>query len=166
MSNSFALQFEDLEPVGPGTPAGRYLRLFWHPVYRAGDLPRSRAKPIEILGEKFTLYRDDAGLPHLVAFRCAHRGSQLSLGWIEGDALRCRYHGWKFDAAGQCIEQPNEPKPFCQRVTIPTYPVKEYAGLIFAYLGDGEPPPFRNFVDLDRPGTIVVDPVEILPCSF
>jgi 5,5'-dehydrodivanillate O-demethylase len=166
MSNSFALQFEDLEPVGPGTPAGRYLRLFWHPVYRAGDLPNSRAKPIEILGEKFTLYRDDAGLPHLVAFRCAHRGSQLSLGWIEGDALRCRYHGWKFDAAGQCIEQPNEPQPFCQRVTIPTYPVKEYAGLIFAYLGAGEPPPFRYFVDLDQPGTIVVDPVEILPCSF
>ena len=166
MSNSFALQFEDLEPVGPGTPAGRYLRLFWHPIYRAGGLPNSRAKPIEILGEKFTLYRDDAGAAHLVAFRCAHRGSQLSLGWIEGDALRCRYHGWKFDAAGQCIEQPNEPKPFCQRVTIPTYPVKEYAGLIFAYLGEGEPPPFRHFVDLDQPGTIVVDPVEILPCSF
>ena len=168
MSKSFALQISKVtEPVGPGTPAGRYLR---HGTASGLSSPTTcqAAGPsrVEILGEKFTLYRDDAGLPHVVAFHCAHRGSQLSLGWIEGDALRCRYHGWKFDAAGQCIEQPNEPKPFCQRVTIPTYPVKEYAGLIFAYLGAGEPPPFRHFVDLDQPGTIVVDPVEILPCSF
>ena len=51
------LHFADLEPVGPGTPAGRYLRLFWQPVCRARDLAPGKARPIEILGEKFTLYR-------------------------------------------------------------------------------------------------------------
>jgi 5,5'-dehydrodivanillate O-demethylase len=166
MPDSLSLKFEDLEPVGPGTPTGRYLRLFWQPVYRASDLLPGRVKPIEIMGEKFTLYRDDVGIAHLAAFRCAHRGTQLSLGWIEGDALRCRYHGWKFDVTGQCIEQPNEPKPFCQRIKIPIYPTREYAGLIFGFFGDGEAPPFRTFADIDQPGIVFVDPVEILPCSF
>jgi 5,5'-dehydrodivanillate O-demethylase len=160
------LKFADLEPVGPGTPAGRYLRLFWHPVMRIRDLPCGRAKPLEVLGEQFTIYRGESGTPHVTAQRCAHRGTQLSLGWVEGDDLRCRYHGWRFDASGQCVEQPNEDRPFCQRMKIDTYPTREYAGLIFAYLGAGEPPPFRHYPDFDRPGVVVADPPEVLPCSF
>ena len=89
------LQFPDLEQFGPDAPAGQYLRRFWQPVARASELPSGRAKPIEILGEKFTVYRGEGGTPHVVAFRCPHRGTQLSLGWVEGDSLRCRYHGWR-----------------------------------------------------------------------
>ena len=55
------LQFADLEAVGPGTPAGRYLRRFWHPVLRAKDMRPRTARPVEILGEKFTLYRGEGG---------------------------------------------------------------------------------------------------------
>ncbi len=166
MAGREALQLADLEPVGPGTPAGRYLRRFWQPVMRAKDLGPGRAKPLEILGEKFTIYRGEEGAPHVVAYRCPHRGTPLSLGWIEGDSLRCRYHGWKFDCAGQCIEQPNEDKPFSEKVKMPSYPTREYVGLIFAYFGDGAPPPFRQYPDLDGPGVIIADPVEVLPCTF
>ena len=166
MARFGSLEFADLEPVGPGTPAGRYLRMFWQPVMRAKDLPAGKAKPLEILGEKFTIYRGDGGTPHIAAFRCPHRGTQLSLGWVEGDTLRCRYHGWRYDGSGQCVEQPNEDRPFCDKVKLPTYPTKEYVGLIFAYFGEGAPPPFRHYADLDRPGVIVADPVEVLPCTF
>jgi 5,5'-dehydrodivanillate O-demethylase oxygenase subunit len=161
-----ALHFPDVEPVGPGTPVGRYLRLFWQPVARASDLAPGQAKPVEILGEKFTVYRGAGGAAHVTAFRCAHRGTQMSLGWVEGDDLRCRYHGWKYDAAGQCVEQPNEDRPFCDRVQLRAYPTREYVGLVFAYLGEGAPPPFRTYPDLDRPGVLVADPVETLPCGF
>jgi 5,5'-dehydrodivanillate O-demethylase len=160
------LEFADLEPVGPGTPSGRYLRLFWHPVMRLKDLPAGRAKPLEILGEKFTIYRGESGTPHIVPYRCPHRGTPLSLGWVEGDSLRCRYHGWKFDHTGQCIEQPNEDKPFCHRIAMQSYPTREYAGFVFAYLGEAEPPPFVRYPDLDRPGVLIADPVEVLPCTF
>ncbi|HEX3970403.1 MAG TPA: Rieske 2Fe-2S domain-containing protein, partial [Stellaceae bacterium] len=160
------LQFADLEPVGPDTPAGRYLRCYWQPVMRGRDLRPRHAKPIEILGEQFTAYRGETGAPHIIAFGCPHRGAQLSLGWVEGDDLRCRYHGWKYDATGQCIEQPTEDRPFCARVKAPSYPTREYAGLIFGYFGAGAPPPFRQYPALDRPGVIVADPPELLPCSF
>ncbi len=166
MARYGSLTFADLEAVGPGTPSGRYLRLFWHPVMRARDLPAGRAKPLEVLGETFTIYRGEGGTPHVTAFRCPHRGTQLSVGWVEGDTLRCRYHGWRYDASGQCVEQPNEDRPFCDKVRLKTYPVREYAGLIFAYLGEGAAPPLPRYSDLDRPGVLIADPVEVLPCGF
>lgn len=85
--------YRELFRTAPGTPGGRYMRLFWHPVYSAEDLKPGWAKPIQIMSEKFTLYRGESGTPHVVAFRCAHRGLQLSLGWVEDDCIRCRYHG-------------------------------------------------------------------------
>jgi 5,5'-dehydrodivanillate O-demethylase len=166
MAGSGKLGLADLEPVGPGTPTGRYLRLFWQPVMRAKDLAPGRAKPLEVLGEKFTIYRGADGVPHVVAYRCPHRGTPLSLGWVEGDEIRCRYHGWKFACTGQCVAQPNEDRPFSEKVSMPSYPTREYVGLIFTYLGEGAPPPFTQYPDLDRPGVLVADPVEVLPCTF
>jgi 5,5'-dehydrodivanillate O-demethylase len=160
------LQFADLEGVGPGTPAGDYLRLFWHPVLRARDLRPGQAKPIEVLGQKFTAYRGTEGSVHIVDFRCPHRAAQLSIGWVEGDSIRCRYHGWRYDGTGQCVEQPNEERSFCDKVKLRTYPAREYLGLIFAFLGDGAVPAFPRYPDLDLPGVIVADPPEIVPCNY
>lgn len=151
--------------IGPGTLAGRYLRRWWHPVYRADDLPADRAKPIRILGEDLTLYRGHSGAPYLVAFRCAHRGTQLSTGWVEGEHLRCFYHGWVYDGSGQCVEQPAEPEPFCQRIKIQSYPVRKYLGLVFAYLGEGEPPPFPRYPELEEEGVLQTS-VYTWPCSY
>ena len=110
--------YRDFVHTGPGTLAGRYMRRFWQPVYRAKDLPAGHAKPIKIMNEEFTLFRGESGKPQVVAFRCAHRGAQLSAGWVEGECIRCMYHGWKYDASGQCVEQPAEEKPFVEKIRI------------------------------------------------
>lgn len=65
------LDNESIVYTGPGTLAGRYLRMFWQPVYRAEDLAPGRAMPIRIMSEDFTLYRGEGGIPHVVAFRLA-----------------------------------------------------------------------------------------------
>jgi 5,5'-dehydrodivanillate O-demethylase oxygenase subunit len=148
--------FDDVIHTGPGTLAGRYLRLFWHPVLVADRLPAGRAIPIRVMSEDFTLYRGQSGAPHVVSFRCAHRGTQLSTGWVEGDDLRCFYHGWKYDAGGQCVEQPAEPEPFCQRIRIRSYPTAEYLGLIFAYLGEGNTPPLPRYPNFEEEGGLKV----------
>ncbi len=166
MSAQAKLQFADLEGVGPGTPAGEYLRKFWQPVFRASDLLPRRPKPIEILGEKFTLYRGDSGRIFLVEYGCPHRGAPMLLGWVEGDDLRCRYHGWKFDGTGQCIEQPDLEVSSAHRVKMRSYPVREYLGVVFAYLGQGEAPEFITYPDFEKPGVIVTDPQEVVPCTF
>jgi 5,5'-dehydrodivanillate O-demethylase len=149
--------WQDYAHIGPGTLAGRYLRSFWQPVYLSKELPPGRARPVHILGMEFTLYRGESGEPHAVAFRCAHRGTQLSTGWVEGENLRCFYHGWTYNGAGECVEQPAEPEPFCQRVHIQAYPVNEYLGTIWAYLGEGAPPEFVRYPRFEEAGVLDAD---------
>jgi 5,5'-dehydrodivanillate O-demethylase len=156
----------DFAHTGLDTLAGQYMRRFWHPIIRSDDLPPGRAKPIRIMSEDLTLYRGEDGTPHCVAFRCAHRGTQLSTGWVEGDNLRCLYHGWVYDGSGQCVEQPAEPEPFCGRIKIKSYPAEEYIGLIFLYMGEGEPPPMYRFPQLDDGKHLILNRFPIWPCSY
>lgn len=150
--------------TGPGTLGGRYMRRFWQPVSRSEDLPRERARPIQILGESFTLYRGESGHPYVVGQRCPHRGTQLSVGWVEGETIRCRYHGWRFDHVGQCVEIPANSAAFAASMRIAGYPTMERLGLIFAYFGEGDPPDFP-YPDFAGHG-VVETRVQELGCNF
>src|SRR5436190_17916472 len=69
---------DELIQAGPGTPAGRYLRSFWQPLYHSADIRPGEAKPLRIMSETFTLYRGESGVLHLVDPFCPHRGMRLS----------------------------------------------------------------------------------------
>ena len=141
----------DFHHTSPDTLAGRYMRRFWHPIYHAEDLPVGRAKPVKVMNVDYNLYRGEDGKPYLTEFRCPHRGLQLSTGWVEGNEIRCYYHGWKFDGAGRCTAQPAEPQPFLDRVKIKTYPCQDYLGMVFAYLGEEvEAPPMPRYPDFEN----------------
>src|SRR6266852_4953754 len=156
----------DFAHTGPGTLAGRYLRRFWHPIGIAADFPAGCAQPVRLMSEDFTFYRGESGRPHLVDFRCAHRGTQLSTGWVEGDCIRCLYHGWKYDATGQCVEQPGEDSGFAAKIKIASYPTQEYLGLVFAYVGEGGPPLLRHYPDCDGSGVVFAVRPEVWPCDY
>jgi 5,5'-dehydrodivanillate O-demethylase len=142
----------DPRTIGPGTAAGTLLRSFWQPVYGGDRLPAGKAVPLHILGEDFTLFRGQSGAPQVLAPHCAHRGLRLSAGWVEGDCLRCFYHGWTYDAGGACVDQPAEKADARDQVSVASYPTREYLGLIFAYFGTGEPPEFPRFDAYHRDG--------------
>ena len=156
---------DDFVTTGPDTLNGRYLRQFWFPVYRSDMLPRGSARPIRILSEDFTLYRGTDGVPHVVAQRCPHRGTQLSVGFVEDGCVRCLYHGWKFDGAGQCVEMPAEGPEFAAKVRIRACPAREHLGLIFSYFGAGEPPPFPHIPAFEGDG-LIENTENLLPCNF
>ncbi len=155
----------DYVHTGSGTLAGRYLRRFWHPIELGSAVRTGQAKPLRVLGEDLTFYRGEGGAAHAVAFRCAHRGTQLSTGWVEGGCIRCFYHGWKYDATGQCVEMPAEDPSFLAKVRIRSYPVAEYLGLIFAYLGAGEPPLLPRYPDFEDDGVLEVSDY-LRPCNY
>ena len=146
------LQFRDLMPTGPATPAGKYLRKFWQPIFVSQKLEKGRAKSVKVMNEAFTLYRGASGQPYLVQSRCPHRGVQLSAGWVEDDCIRCMYHGWQFDGHGNCTEQPAETEDYKDNVKIKAYPVEDYLGLIFAFLGQEEPPPLPRYRSFEEEG--------------
>ena len=157
----------DFHHTAPGTLAGRYMRLFWHPIFHSAELPAGRAKPVKIMNVEYALYRGEDGKPYLTQFRCPHRGLQLSAGWVEGNSIRCYYHGWKFDAAGACTEQPAEPKPFCDKVKIKTYPCQDYLGFVFAYLGEEkEAPPMPRYPDFENIEGIIEQDSYFRGCNY
>jgi nitrite reductase/ring-hydroxylating ferredoxin subunit len=134
---------ELLTHTGPGTPCGEFMRRYWTPVALSVELePDGPPVAVKVLGEDLVLYRDGAGTLGLVGRWCSHRGADLSYGAAEAVGIRCGYHGWLYDEKGTCLEQPLEPPDSTLRLEIhhKAYPVQEFAGLIFGYLGPGEPP--------------------------
>jgi 5,5'-dehydrodivanillate O-demethylase len=151
-TNSVPTADTDMAKTGPGAIAGRYLRRFWLPIAELTDVLPGRAKAIDVLGERFTYYRGENGDPHLLAYFCAHRNTPLFTGRVEGDRLRCFYHGWSYDGTGQCVEQPAEDAAYAQKIRIGGYPTRLCGGLLFAYLGDGKPPVFPQLDRFSAPG--------------
>ena len=131
---------EEIARIGPGTPAGEYLRRFWHPVYiteELGELP----KAIRILGEDLVVFRygeqrDQFGLVHK---HCLHRRASLEYGKCEANGIRCCYHGWLFAPDGEVLETPAEDSKTAdllrKNTRLGAYPVIEYRGLLFTYMG-------------------------------
>ena len=134
--------------TGPGTPCGALMRQYWQPVALMEELEGPRPlKPVRLLGQDFVLFRDPDGRIGLLHRFCTHRGVDLAFGRCEDGGLRCPFHGWLFAADGTCLEQPAEPagSTFHQKVRQPAYPCVERAGIVWAFLGAGEPPRFPGF---------------------
>src|SRR5579871_706734 len=162
-------QNELLTRVGPGTPCGDLLRRYWQPVALAEEIaPGGPPVPLEILGEALVLFRDEQGRPGLLGLHCAHRGADLSYGRLEDGGLRCIYHGWLYDRAGRCLEQPGEPagSRYFERIRHPAYPCHEAAGIIFAYMGPGAPPLFPAYEFLHVPDANVISNKIWHDCSY
>jgi len=119
------------------------MRCYWHPIALSDELPPGGAPlPVKIFGEELVLFRDDRDRLGLLGLYCSHRCADLSYGRIEDGGLRCLYHGWLFDIDGRCLEQPAEPPEsrYKDEIRHLAYPIIERAGLLFAYMGKGEPP--------------------------
>jgi phthalate 4,5-dioxygenase oxygenase subunit len=142
-----AEQNELMTRIGPGTPAGRLLRRYWQPVALADEFDTSRPlKAVRVLGEDWVLFKDN-NTYGLIERHCAHRGADLAYGRLEDGGLRCSFHGWLYDASGKCIDTPAEPagSRLCEHIRLRAAPVVEKSGVLFAYLGAGEPPAFPHF---------------------
>lgn len=145
---------ELLTRIGPGTPCGDLMRRYWQPVALSEELaPGGAPRPVRHFGEDLVLFRDGHGQPGLLDIHCSHRGTDLSYGRVENGGLRCLYHGWLYDIRGRVIEQPGEPGGGAHRGEIchPAYPCREAGGVVFAYLGPGEPPLLPNYEFLTVP---------------
>lgn len=142
-----------LARVGPGTPMGTLMRQYWLPAVLSSELAAD-APPLrlKLLGEELIAFRTTSGRVGIMDHRCPHRRASLFYGRNEADGLRCAFHGWKFDAAGACIEQPNVEAD--ARIAIPPrgYRTVERAGVVWVYMGKAEPaPPLPGFAALALP---------------
>ena len=144
--------------VGPDDGAGKVLRRYWQPAALTVELDGERpVAAVRLMGEDLVLFRDNEGELGLIGRQCPHRGADLCYGRREDNGMRCPFHGWHFDRSGQCVEQPGEPEGsrMHEQISVPSYPVVEKNGIIFAYMGPGDPPPFPALDCFTAPDTHV-----------
>jgi len=158
----------ELTHVGPGTPGGEYLRRFWQPVCFSDDL-QDLPHRVKILGEELVAFRDRNGAAGLLELHCPHRGTSLEFGLIDGSGIRCCYHGWLFGVDGTILETPGEPveSTLKDRLYHGAYPTHEEHGIVFAYMGPPDPPPFPVYDSFVRPGYRMVPGQKYFyPCNW
>ena len=136
-------------------PMGKLMRQHWVPICLSEEVAEADGDPVtaKILGENLVVFRDSDGQVGVLDEACPHRGPSLSYGRNEEGGLRCLYHGWKFDVHGNVMEMVSEPASsgFMDKVKHKAYPVKEWAGMIWAWMGDQDnmpefaPPPLGTY---------------------
>ena len=159
-----------LTRVGPGTPMGDLLRRYWQPVAGASELDKNPIKPVRFFGENLVLYKDLLGGYGLVDRHCPHRRADMSYGWVDAPGIRCSYHGWRYDETGACLEQPYEdtanPKPSKAGCEIAAYPVREMAGLLWAYFGPLPAPELPEWEPFAWPNGFREIVLADIPCNW
>jgi nitrite reductase/ring-hydroxylating ferredoxin subunit len=159
----------ELTRVGPGTPCGEYLRRYWHPIITSEEV-EALPRRLRIMGEDLVVFRDHGGAVGLLELYCPHRGTSLEFGLVCDKGLRCCYHGWLFDVDGKILETPGEPldSTLKERLYHGAYPVLEYGGLVFAYMGPPDKQPDFPILDtFDLPGyELVAMPGYVWPCNW
>ena len=142
------------------TLCGEYLRCYWHPVAltsEVSEIPRE----IRILGEDLVIFKTKKGNIGLVHKACPHRRASMAYGKTENEGIRCCYHGWLFSPNGEILETPGEDpeskqaKKLRETFKLGAYPVIEFNGLVFSYLGPMDKiPEFPHYDSFKIPGNI------------
>lgn len=157
--------------VGGDAPMGQLMRRHWTPVCLIEEVAVADGTPVRarVLGEELVVFRDTEGRVGVLDEKCPHRGPSLVYGRNEEGGLRCLYHGWKMDVAGNVLEMVSEPAAsgFAEKVKHKAYPVKEWGGFVWAWFGPADavpefvPPPWAPTAD-----TRVSIAKVHLPCNY
>ncbi len=157
-----------LTRVGPGTAMGDVLRHYWYPVAFVRELNEHPVRRVRLLGEDWVVFKTPEGVYGIIGERCPHRGASLAYGIAEPGGLRCGYHGWKFDTAGECVDilaDPDASPKFLAGCGVGSGKAQVLGGMVWVYVG-AEPAP-----ELPRYEAYVMEGYRdighsVLPCNW
>lgn len=127
------------------------LREYWHPVAFVEDLNDGPIS-VQFLDERVVVCRLGGEVKAFYDL-CIHRGTPLSLGWVEGDQLVCAYHGWSYAGDGRCTRIPSVPDehPIPRKACLTPYRAAERYGLVWVCMSDEPRAPIPDFPEYDDP---------------
>ena len=114
---------------------GSFLQNCWYVAAWDHELIDGKLLARTILDQPVLLYKGDSGRAVALDDRCCHRGAKLSKGRLEGDCVRCMYHGLKFDPTGKCVQIPGQ-DVVPANLGVRSYPVVERDHLVWIWPGD------------------------------
>jgi vanillate O-demethylase monooxygenase subunit len=112
-----------------------FIQNCWYVAAWSHEVSNQAALARTIIGQPVVLYRDLDDRAVALIDRCCHRGAPLSLGRIEGDNIRCLYHGLGFDGSGRCVDIPSQQR-IPDKARVRAFPVVEAHRWIWIWMGD------------------------------
>ena len=118
----------------PGTPLG------WYTVATSAEVRPGQVLPVKYFGEELVLYRTDSGEARLTEAYCPHLGAHLGSATVQGENLRCAFHGFEYGGDGRCVRTAYG-KAVPRKAILSTWQIREHNGYIFAwYHPEGKQP--------------------------
>src|SRR6266566_8849055 len=130
-----------------------FLRNCWYMAGWSRDFTVGTLFGVTMLNDPIVIYRQANGSLAALRDRCCHRFAPLSRGRVEGDDLRCMYHGLKFAPSGKCIEIPGQAK-IPPQACVRTYPIVDKYSGAWIWMGDpslADESLIPDFVGIDDP---------------
>ena len=106
--------------------------LGWYTIAHSKELKAGKVLPVKYFGQELVLYRTEAGEARLVDAYCPHMGAHLAEGKVQGDILRCSFHGFEFGGDGRCVRT-GYGKAVPRKAKLGTWAIREHNGFIFAW---------------------------------
>jgi hypothetical protein len=162
-------QNDAITRTGLQTGLGKLMQRYWQPVALVQELAGERPiVPVRLLGQDFVVFRDQQGRYGMLDRDCPHRGADLAFGRLEDGGLRCAFHGWLFDVEGKCLQTPAEPATsrMCENLRQGAYPVAVKNGILFAFIGKGEPPAFPELDCFTAPDAYTFAFKGLIECNW
>jgi len=120
-------------------------------VVAEGDKATKKPIPLRYFGKDLIMYRGESGRVVVMDAYCPHMKTHLAKNetsyvvmdgkQVDGDDIRCPYHGWKFGPDGVCNEIPYSPAPIPKAAKIRAYPSVEWGGLVLMWFDEEENEP-------------------------
>lgn len=150
----------------------------WFMIADASEVTQ-KPQGIRFFGQDMVIYRGESGRVVVMDAYCPHMGTHFAKNetsyvvldgkHVEGDSIRCPYHGWKFGPDGKCEEIPYSPAPIPKSACVQSWPIKEVAGCVFIWHDEeGNDPDYDvpSFPEWDDPAWVnwKIDHLGILNC--
>lgn len=124
--------------LGRAIPAEGENGLFsqsWFPLCLASEVPPGKVLGVDFLDGRVIVFRGVNGKAQVLSAYCPHLGSDLSVGDVQGDTVRCAFHHWQYDQEGRCVRTGiGDPPP--PGACLFKFPTVEKHGLVWAFNGE------------------------------
>lgn len=118
---------------------------YWHPVAYAHEVT-DKPLPVKLLGEDIVVCRLGDTISAFSDL-CIHRGTPISMGWIENGEIVCAYHGWSYNADGRCTRIPSIPPehPIPKKACLTRYRAAERYGVVWVSQSENPRAPIPEY---------------------
>ncbi|MGF1675546.1 MAG: Rieske 2Fe-2S domain-containing protein [Rivularia sp. (in: cyanobacteria)] len=127
----------------------------WYIVCSSKKIPQGKAKSFVICGQKIVVFRGKDNQVRALDAYCPHLGTDLAIGKVDGNLIRCFFHHWAFDGAGKCQEIPCQ-SHIPQKAKLQAYTTEEKYGFIWVYPDDKAPEKVVEFDELKNQPLVTV----------